>query len=275
MHLLGIGFHDTPSPRRPIRVVHAALEVSGARLEGFEDCERGEAFDALLARPGPWLGAFDFPFGFARELVVARGWPQQWDDLVGHLERLSRGELGAELREFCASHPRRNRFAGRATERALGVPPAMGRIGTPHALRLRVGASRLRSADVTIPGVRAGDPQRVAIEANPARVAVSVTRGVWRSGLRRGRGDVRELERERLVDALERGLTDLGVSIQVPRAERAAIVADDRGDRLAALICVAQAAWAARRPRFGLPTGIDSLEGWIAFPEVALAAGAS
>ncbi|MFN5157410.1 MAG: DUF429 domain-containing protein, partial [Betaproteobacteria bacterium] len=36
------------------------------------------------------------------------------------------------------------------------------------------------------------------------------------------------------------------------------------GDRLDAVLCLVQAAWAAERPRHGLPEGVDPVEGWIA-----------
>ncbi len=222
-----------------------------------------QRFESMLTRPGPWLGVFDFPFGLARELVAARAWPLHWDELAAHLASLDAAELRAALRAFCAVRPRRSRLVLRVTERAAGAPAMMGRKGEPLALRFHAGAPLLGRANLTIPGIRAGDPLRIALEGSPALLAASVTRGVWRSGVRRGRGDVRELERERLVDALERGHTALGVRIRMARAERAAVVADDRGERLAALLCVAQAAWAAPRTDFGLAAAIDPLEGWI------------
>ena len=35
------------------------------------------------------------------------------------------------------------------------------------------------------------------------------------------------------------------------------------GDRLDAVLCLVQAAWASTQPRFGLPADVDPLEGWI------------
>jgi hypothetical protein len=40
-------------------------------------------------------------------------------------------------------------------------------------------------------------------------------------------------------------------------------VADAMGDRLDAVLCLMQAAWAALQPGHGLPTQVDPLEGWI------------
>ena len=41
------------------------------------------------------------------------------------------------------------------------------------------------------------------------------------------------------------------------------LVADASGDRLDAVLCLLQAAWALGQPRYGMPAVIDRLEGWI------------
>ena len=47
-------------------------------IEGIERLETFSAFEALLARPGPWIGGFDFPFGLPAELCRDLGWPLEW-----------------------------------------------------------------------------------------------------------------------------------------------------------------------------------------------------
>jgi hypothetical protein len=46
-------------------------------------------------------------------------------------------------------------------------------------------------------------------------------------------------------------------------AQRDALADDASGDRLDAVLCLVQAAWASRQERFGLPLQVDPLEGWI------------
>jgi hypothetical protein len=73
----------------------------------------------------------------------------------------------------------------------------------------------------------------------------------------------RLIARKDLVDALEQGRTRLGVRLRLSHAQRDALVDDASGDRLDAVLCMLQAAWARSQPAYGQPTGADALEGWI------------
>jgi hypothetical protein len=67
--------------------------------------------------------------------------------------------------------------------------------------------------------------------------------------------------RKQVVAALCDG-KPLGIRVAFA-ALRGAVVADGSGDLLDAVICAAQAAWAARRPGYGLPAQAHAGEGWI------------
>ena len=71
------------------------------------------------------------------------------------------------------------------------------------------------------------------------------------------------LPRIDLIDALDQGRTRLGLRLKLTHAQRDDLVADASGDRLDAVLCLVQAAWASTRSDHGLPTNIDPLEGWI------------
>ncbi|MGA8787188.1 MAG: DUF429 domain-containing protein, partial [Polaromonas sp.] len=75
----------------------------------------------------------------------------------------------------------------------------------------------------------------------------------------------RLIARKDLITALEHGQTRLGLRLKVSHAQRDALVDDASGDCLDAVLCLLQAAWAARQgaPRYGLPPEMDPLEGWI------------
>ena len=68
--LLGIDFTSAPRRAKPITVAHGRLEGARVVLDHIERCSDWTSFEAVLARPGAWLGAFDFPFGLPREAVV-------------------------------------------------------------------------------------------------------------------------------------------------------------------------------------------------------------
>ncbi|MBX3638486.1 MAG: DUF429 domain-containing protein, partial [Rubrivivax sp.] len=74
----------------------------------------------------------------------------------------------------------------------------------------------------------------------------------------------RLIARKDLVDALEQGRTRLALRLKLSHAMRESLVDDASGDRLDAVLCLLQAAWAAARPEGGLPAGVDPVEGWIA-----------
>src|SRR6266513_3981420 len=62
-------------------------------IHAIERLETFSAFEALLARPGPWVGGFDFPFGMPAELCRDLGWPLEWKALVSHCSSLTRQQL--------------------------------------------------------------------------------------------------------------------------------------------------------------------------------------
>jgi hypothetical protein len=62
-------------------------------------------------------------------------------------------------------------------------------------------------------------------------------------------------------------LLALQAQLDVPPALRAPLLEDASGDPLDATLCLLQAADAVRRPRWGLPSDLDPVEGWIAGAE--------
>ena len=73
----------------------------------------------------------------------------------------------------------------------------------------------------------------------------------------------RLIARKDIVAALEQGRTSLGLRLKLTPAQHDALIADASGDRLDAVLCLLQAAWAGGRDDWGLPAGFDPVEGWI------------
>jgi hypothetical protein len=263
--LFGVDFTSAPTRRKPITVARGRLGGARLALQRVDALDDFAAFEALLAEPGPWLGGFDFPFGLPRELVATLDWPREWLPLMRHYAALERPSIRETFAAFCAARPAGSKFAHRACDGPAGSSPSMKWVNPPVAFMLHAGVPRLIEAGVHLPGLHAGDPQRIALEAYPGLLARElIGQRSYKSDERARQTPERLIARKDLVEALEQGRTRLGLRVAFSHAQRDALVDDASGDRLDAVLCLVQAAWASTRPGHGLPAEVDRLEGWIA-----------
>ncbi|MEW6707805.1 MAG: DUF429 domain-containing protein [Pseudomonadota bacterium] len=263
--LVGVDFSSRPTRRKPITLAHGRRQGAVLRLTGLQACESLDAFAGWLCAPGEWLGAFDFPFGLPRELVEHLGWPTEWPRLIAHYAALTREQIRQTFAAFCAARPAGAKFAHRACDAPAGSSPSMKWVNPPVAYMLHAGVPLLVAAGASLPAVGlAGDAQRVALEGYPGLLARElIGRRSYKSDEAAKRTPERLIARKDIVDALEQGRTRLGLRLKLTHAQREALVDDAAGDRLDAVLCLMQAAWAAGQPQHGLPEGHDRLEGWI------------
>ncbi len=263
--LLGVDFTSAPSARKPVAVAFGQWRDDHLVLDRIEYYTSFESFDTLLARPGPWVGAFDMPFGLPREFVEHMGWPSEWVACIRHYAAQSRKDLRDLFKEFCDARPAGQKFAHRATDRPAGSSPSMKWVNPPVAWMLHAGAIRLIDAGVTVPALQDGDDQRIALEAYPGLLARSVTKASYKSDTRAKQTPQRREQRERIVEAIESGLCNPEVRTSITNEQRKQLIDDASADSLDAVLCLVQAAWALAQEGdcFGLPRGIDPLEGWI------------
>lgn len=278
LQLLGIDFTSAPRRAKPITVACGHLDGACVVLDRFERCADWPSFDALLARPGPWLGAFDFPFGLPREAVVDLGWPQTWPALVRHCAALGKPAFRTALDAYRESRPVGRRYAHRATDLPARSHSPLKLVNPPVGLMFLEGAPRLLAAGAQVPGMHDGDAQRIAIEAYPGLLARRITSASYKSDERRKQTEERRAARIGIVAALtaERPAAEHTLNTPVliaTQEQRQALVDDPSGDLLDAALALVQAATAARHgpPRFGLPAAMDPLEGWIAGCETSSA----
>jgi hypothetical protein len=261
IRIYGVDFTCAPRRAKPITVAVALLKGKVLVVKGVDRVESFSVFEAFLRRSGPWIGGFDFPFSLPRELVRDLAWPATWKALVTHCSAMTRLEFRKVLDAYRASRPAGSKYAHRATDLPAGSSSPMKLVNPPVALMFHEGARRLLHAGVNLPQLLENGDSRIALEAYPG-LLVRKQLGIRDSYKADARGEqtpARKAARKRIVDSLKRG-DPLGVAVQVKEKP---LIEDGSGDLLDAVICAVQAAWAARRPRYGLPEEAPSGEGWI------------
>src|SRR5204862_1719349 len=81
LRIYGVDFTCAPRRAKPITAAVGLLAGTSLRLRAIERLQSFAEFETLLARPGPWVGGFDFPFSLPRELIDDLGWPLEWPEL--------------------------------------------------------------------------------------------------------------------------------------------------------------------------------------------------
>jgi hypothetical protein len=266
LRIYGVDFTCAPRRAKPITVATGILKKARLAIEDVEGLENFAAFEAFLARPGPWIGGFDFPFSLPRELVRDLGWPAEWPALVAHCAMMDRLAFRSILDRYRASRPEGRKYAHRETDHPAGSSSPMKLVNPPVALMFHEGARRLASSDLDLPGLLQRDSSKVALEAYPGLLVRKQLglRESYKSDTRSEHTAARKSVRRRVVDALTLG-QPLQIAMGIAPAIEKRLVEDASGDSLDAVICAVQAAWGWQRRDndFGLPRGRAPGEGWI------------
>lgn len=261
----GVDFTSRPRARKPITIASGHLARKAFRLVAFEEFSAWEDFECWLRRAGPWIAGFDFPFGLPREAVIDLGLPERWPQLVVHCRNQGREEFRAVLDRYRESRPAGRRYAHRTADHPAGSHSPLKLVNPPVGLMFLEGAPRLLDAGVAIPGLQQGDPQRVALEAYPGYAARRMVKGSYKNDAKVKQTPARRRARKAIVRALTTTDNPFGFSLTGSAQLLDSLVRDATGDRLDAVLCAMQAAWAwqRREANYGFPARIDPLEGWI------------
>ena len=265
----GVDFTSTPRRAKPITVATGRLRGGALELESLDEIGDFAGFETWLERPGPWVAGFDFPFGLPRAALVELGWPQALPELTRHCRALGRDAFRAALDGHRAARPVGSKYCYRSGDAAAAAHSPLKLVNPPVALMFFEGVPRLIAAGVDIPGMVAGDRSRVALETYPGyvvrRLCGTRARVSYKNDAPGKQTRAQREMRERILEHVTAAAAPLGVRLRATARQLAAMRDDGSGDLLDATLCALQAAWAwmRRHRRYGLPAGIDPVEGWI------------
>jgi hypothetical protein len=264
MLLAGVDFTCKPSAKKPVMVALGRLERGRLRVAALESFATLAGFESWLATPGPWLGAFDFPFGLPRAFVEANGLGTRCAEVIARVHERCPNRMAwrALIDAWGNAQPAGARLLHRRTDAASPVTstsPLQTRY-VPVGLMYYEGVARLVRGGVTMPGLHVGDPERIALEGYPRRLAHAL---IERRSYKNEDLADRAAAREAIVQALTARPLSEGATLSLDAIMRRSLIADASGDRLDAVLCLVQAARASCRHRFGLPATMDPVEGWI------------
>ncbi len=263
--LLGVDFTSAPRAKKPITCAWCVLDAGVLRLQRAVACVSFEAFSAVLAQPGPWVGAFDMPFGLPREFVAAQGWPAGWRGYTNAALALSRQELVGRCRAYAAPRPPGEKLAYRKTDRPAGSSSAMWWVNPPVVLMYHAGVRCLLDSGLSIAPCQRTNDKRIALEAYPGLVQKRLGIKSYKQDIVAKQTPAQRENRIALLAALTQNAPEMiGCEISLTPPQRAAMIDDASGDALDAFLCAVQAAFAALRPdTFGFPAQAPVNEGWI------------
>jgi hypothetical protein len=264
--VLGVDFTSAPRRAKPITVAHGFFDKNLLHIEKIEELENFRDFEALLRRPGPWIGGFDFPFGLPREAVEALKWPTAWSAMTRHCSGLGKPEFKKLLDRYRESRVPGKRYATRRGDAVSGAHPAVKLVNPPVGLMFFEGAPRLAAAGLTVPCLCDGDPARIALEAYPG-LLVRKHLGIrvpYKNDSRGKQTVAHRAVRRKIGRAIKSGEPH-GIEVKLADAIERRMVDDPSGDSLDAVICALQASCGQQygSPRYGLPPDVDPIEGWI------------
>ncbi len=269
--VLGCDFSSSPSRRKHVVVAWGQLdaEAGTVALQGFHRFASLAQWQDFLQQQPAWVGGFDLPFALPRALVSQLGWPSDWQACMLHYAGMERSAIRTLFKAFCDARPAGGKFAHRATDGPAGSSPSMKWVNPPVAWMLHAGLPRLLDVGADFPGLLRRDNARVALEAYPGMLARElIGRRSYKSDDRQRQTPERAQARAELLEALQLGQHHLGLRLLADAAQLQTMAAEASGDHLDAAICMLQAGWAlaqhaAGHALYGLPPGIDPLEGWI------------
>lgn len=278
MKIFGVDFTSKPAKAKPITCAQARLKHGILNIQGLDELLSFRDFEDLLSFRGPWVAGMDFPFGQSRRFINNMGWPEDWEHYVAGVNAMDRGEFVHLLEAYKADRPYGDKEHKRAIDqRASSISPQK-LYGVPVGKMFYEGAPRLLNSPASIIPMRMNADSRVIIEAYPSIIARRyIDRRSYKNDTPAKQTEALEQARRDIISGIQSaGFRDIyGFDLFLPDAITEICIEDATGDRLDAVLCCVQAAWAwGRRDQgYGVPNDVDLAEGWITDPLFETKAG--
>lgn len=268
MLVFGVDFTSAPRPRKPITCAVCKFSGGVLRPQRVEALTSFAAFESFLQRPGPWLAGFDFPFGQPLQVIRTLGWGESWAEIVAHVGAMSRDEFLAALKAYRDARPPGDKHPLRPTDALAGARSPLMVYRVPVGRMFWAGAPRLLAAGLSVIPCHPTGEARIALETYPALVA---RRWIGARPYKSDSAARQTMDQHHARCDLLAGLradcdNHYGFALDLPGDLAEVLISDPSGDRLDALLCAVQAAWASRQPGYGVPSSADPREGWIVDP---------
>lgn len=271
MKLFGVDFTSKPTKAKPITCAESRLINGVLNIHGLDELISFSAFEDLLSSEGPWVAGMDFPFGQSRRFISNMGWPEDWAEYVSLVSAMDRSAFVHLLEAYKADRPYGDKEHKRAIDqRAASISPQK-LYGVPVGKMFFEGAPRLLNSSASIIPLRMNNDPRVIVEAYPSIIARRfIERRSYKNDTPAKQTEALRQARLDIVSGIQSaGFRELyGFNLSLSDGIVKLCVEDATGDRLDAILCCIQAAWAwlHRKQGYGVPGNADTAEGWITDP---------
>lgn len=274
--IFGVDFTSSPSQRKPITCARCSLSRGVLTVLDCPTLPHFSAFEAFLLQPGPWVAACDFSFGLPSELVENLRWPEGWRGYVSHIASLGKDGFVAALTSYMAARPAGAKFHLRLADKIAGARSPMMLYRVPVGKMFVEGAPRLLASGVSVEPCHPRADPRVMVEGYPALVARRwLGKRAYKSDDRKKQTEALTLARRDLIAAIRSPELTSAYNLQLSLSNELAaqLIEEPMADRLDAILCAIQAAWAYQMRehpygyRYGIPPDFAT-EGWIVDPYV-------
>ncbi len=276
LKLYGIDFTCAPGKKKPITCAECRLTDGLLAVDALHLLRDFAEFEALLNQPGPWMAAMDFPFSLPAKWLKEMNWSPEWEKYVQRISELfaTRADFANCIHDYRTGRSAGDKYYLRRIDTLAGACSPMMVDYIPVGKMFFEGARRLLNSDVSVLPFVWRSPQKVAVEGYPARLAHRFAgKQGYKSDQPKRLTPAKQAAQRQARQAIVVGITseqlalEFGLKVQAA-AEQDEWIADASGDKLDAVLCAIQAAWAFSKKEqgYGIPATDAAQEGWIADP---------